>query len=236
MAATMMPTKRDETISQMQGSLSRYSRANDRRMVLRSLKEVKYLMDVPLEPIILADGSITAFEEEVSTERVNLNGVPFRALTSGGHMKSSGLSECLITLRQLCKKLCSMDTVTVDPDELYASLVQRMSRSMASSDAYFKLNPLLGSSDLMVMPTEEKDTIPILMTLYVSSGDVHATIETTNTYGLYRKADVKPKDRYKGSIGGRAWIKVHGVVYERVNLTSGDSVRSLRVKVPETLY
>eukprot|EP00521_Asterionellopsis_glacialis_P014857 CAMPEP_0195303112 /NCGR_PEP_ID=MMETSP0707-20130614/32257_1 /TAXON_ID=33640 /ORGANISM="Asterionellopsis glacialis, Strain CCMP134" /LENGTH=237 /DNA_ID=CAMNT_0040366563 /DNA_START=66 /DNA_END=779 /DNA_ORIENTATION=- len=237
MASVVATGPAQEAFSQLKGNLNKYTRANDRRMVLRSLKDVKYLMDIPLESIQLCDDhEIPGMEEEVSKERVTLNGVQFVPLSNSEQLKGQKLSEMLLTLKELCKKLCQMEDVTVDAFSLYDSLVQRMSPSNASADSYFKLNSLLGSPDLLVMPVTAKTPTPIRVNLYVSRGTVHATISSYCTYGIFRKADVKPADMHKGTTKGRAWIDVHSIVDERVNFTNGESVRALRVKLPDSYY
>lgn len=237
MAAVASSGAAQEAFTQLQGNLNKYTRANDRRMVLRSLKDVKYLMDIPLDAIELRDeNEIPDMEQEVSKESVTLNGVNFGPMSNAEQLKGQKVGEMLLTLKELCKKLCQMEDVTIDAFALYDSLVQRMSPTNSSADSYFKLNSLLGSPDLLVMPVTAKTPTPIRVNLYVSRGTVHATISTHCTYGIFRKADVKPADMHKGSTKGRAWIDVHAIVDERVNFTNGASVRALRVKLPDSYY
>ena len=223
-------SKADEAFAKMRVSLSRYARANDRRMVLRSLREVKYLACVLLDPVEPGETPIVDMEDEVSAERsISLNGIPFQ----GSH-------HFLSTVRELCAKLCE-SVQDLDHHDLYEALLTRMARTTFSADAYFKLNAVMGSSDLMLLPVTAKTSLPIRMNLYVSAGEIHASMSSTNAYGLFRKADVKPGDilgnKGGGSGGGgRPWISLQGVVEERVNISTGAGVRNVRVKLPESLY
>ena len=216
---TTPEAKMDEAISKMQISLSKFARSNDRRMVLRSLRDVKYLLCLPLEPVY-SDGEIKELEDEVVNEHVILNGIPFHG-------------NFLTTLKQLCSKMC--EGVSLNENALYASLIVRMARTTSSADSYFKLNSLLGSPDLMLMPTQGK-SVPLNLTLYSSMGHIHGTISTVNFYGLFRKADLKPPELGKGPMTGRPWITIQATIDERVNLSTKEGVRHLKVKLPETLY
>mmetsp|Transcript_6050 Transcript_6050/g.6604 ORF Transcript_6050/g.6604 Transcript_6050/m.6604 type:complete len:230 (+) Transcript_6050:185-874(+) len=224
---TMNASKQDEAFSKMQTSLSKYARANDRRMVLRSMRDVKYLKCIALETTSAPRDSLQASEEELLTEEnIVLNGVPF-----------DGSNHFLSTLKELCAKVCDQDGVWMESDALYDNLVTRMARSNASADSFFKLNPLVGSPDLILMPTSYKHAFPIKLNLYVANGQIHTTLSTTNSFGLFRKADVKPAD-----LGGlkasssRPWIGIHAVVDERSNVSNGQAVRHVKVLLPENLY
>lgn len=224
--ASISYAKVDDAFAKMQSSLSRYARSNDRRMVLRSLRDVKYLACVGLEPVQANDIVVQDLEEEVAAERnISLNGIPFQ-----------GSRHFLATLKELCDKFCEMDGVQLKTDQLYEALLLRMARTTFSADAYFKLNAIMGSSDLMLMPITQKTALPIKVSLYVSAGNIHASLSSTNAYGLFRKADVKPADIGKGTLGGRPWISLQGIVEERVNLSANTGVRNVRVKLPESLY
>ena len=130
------------------------------------------------------------------------------------------------------------------PDDLYKALIIRMARTTSSADAYFRLNSLLGSSDLMVMPVnltangapnpsslsgghgkEAATSVnPMYLNLYVADGNVHMTLSAIYTFGLFRKSDVKP---------ARPWISIQGLVNERTNFSNKKSFRSLNVRLPD---
>ncbi len=219
--------KQTEAFSQMQGSVSKYARANDRRMVLRSMRDVKYLKCVPLEnPAQPSRENLRAYEEElVMEESIILNGVPFH-----------GSQHFLTTLRELCCKLCEQEGVWLNADDLYDELVTRMARSTSSADSFFKLNSLVGSPDLMLLPTTQKQSFPIKLNVYVSAGEIHTNLSTTNAFGLFRKTDVKPTDLMGGPVSSRPWIVLHATVDERANISSNKTVRHARVLLPESLY
>ena len=212
--------KMEDSFAKMHSSISKFARSNDRRMVLRAMGEVKYLSCLPLDPVYFED-EIKELEDEVADEHVILNGIPFRG-------------NFLVTLQQLCSKMC--EGVALSETSLYASLVVRMARSISSADTYFKLNALLGSADLMLMPTQAKEVVPINLNLYASMGTIHATVSTVNIVGLFRKADIKPVDLGKGSMSSRPWISIQATIDERVNLSTKQGVRHLKVKLPESLY
>lgn len=217
--------RRKHALSTMQSSLAKYAKANDRRMVIRSMREVKELTSILLDPIETDTENLDELEQEIYEENsILLNGIPFH-----------GSKHFLMTLKELCVKLCATEGIAMTSDELYAALVTRMGRSASSADAYFKLNSLMGSADVMLLP--KNDTFPIKVNLYASAGEVHATVHNTNAYGMYRKADVKPADIKKGVVGNsRPWIALQATVDERANLSTGNAVRILKVKLPDSLY
>lgn len=226
-AGTLIMSKQDDEFSKMQTYLSKYARSNDRRMVLRSMRDVKYLKCIALETTTAPRDSVQASEEELlAEENIILNGVPF-----------TGCNHFLTTLKELCAKICDQDGVWMECDALYENLVTRMARSNASADSFFKLNPLVGSPDLILMPTSHKHAFPIKLNIYVANGQIHSTLSTTNSFGLFRKADVKPAD-----LGGlkasssRPWVAIHAVVDERSNVSNGQAVRHVKVLLPESLY
>lgn len=186
------------------------------------MRNVKYLACLPLEPVQPDEASLHSLEAELSQESIVLNGIAF-------HSKK----EFLTVMHELCLKLCEMPGVAVNPRFLYEQLVIRMARSTAAADAHFKLNAVMGSPDIIIMPVPVKKTpSPIQLNLFVDKrGHVHAQVSTTNNCGLFRKADVKPLKPTQNS--GRPWILLTTVVDERVNFTNGESVRHLRVKVPD---
>lgn len=225
--ATLTMTKQEEAFTSMQGSVSRYARANDRRMVLRSMREVKYLNCIELDGTNVNMENIKAVEDElIGEDNIILNGIPFH-----------GSQHFLTTLKELCSKLCDQEGVSMKHTDLYNNLIARMARSTASADSFFKLNSLIGSPDLMLMPTTQKQVFPIKLNLYVSAGDIHITLTSTNAFGLFRKADVKPSELGRmGPIASRPWIGIRGTVEERANVSSGSAVRHVKVTLPESLY
>jgi len=123
---------------------------------------------------------------------------------------------------------------------VYDGIVTRMARTASAADSYFKLNSLLGSPDLMLMPAQNassKILPPIEVEVFASAGCVHASFSTANVYGLYRKADLKDFAGLQADINAgtsKPWISINAVVEERVNFENGECVRHLSVKIPET--
>lgn len=294
-------------IAQLKANLSRYTKANDRRMVLRSLMDVKALSFVQLEGSSslaeLPDILTSDLEKEVSNETMKLNSMTFSPKKSSvvvlprkeAIAKVAYHSGPTIMLKGLIEELCRNNAVVSAPSStsqsqvLYKQILARAARSTGSADAYFQLNSMLGSSDLMVMQlpsssssssrasrfmsvgkissasssssnTKEDDidlkpistsssrpskVAPlgvgrgststttavndddkdcIKLNLYKQHGQVHMTLDMTYDFGLFRKSDVKPN---------KPWIALHAVVHERANLSTGKSVRSMRVQYPE---
>jgi hypothetical protein len=88
----------------------------------------------------------------------------------------------------------------------------------------------MGSPDLMIMPVPiKKPPTPIELNLFCLNGNVHAQVSSANNFGLFRKADVKSVDTNTS----RAWVTLQAIVDERVNFSNNQSVRILRVKIPD---
>jgi hypothetical protein len=218
-ASGTVTMSKEERLQKMRSNLNRYARANDRRMVLRSLKDVSFLSCLALDSVQPYDGPLSDLEKEVSEETIILNGVPFKppGLASDGTVRSTAThnGNTLGMLKGFAAELCDREGVKMSPIDLYEKLIIRMARTTSSSDAYFHLNSLLGSSDLLVMPIsgptqqagnqsaapstavnkEAAQAIPtespIKMNIYVSTGQVHMTMSVTYPFGLFRKSDVK---------------------------------------------
>jgi hypothetical protein len=224
-----MVSKQAEAYSHMQSSVSKYARANDRRMVLRSMREVKYLSCIPLDssPESAPVEDLKSAEEELMTEdSIILNGIPFH-----------GSQHFLTTLKELCAKFTEQEGVWLTASDFYEILVGKMARSTSSNDSFFELNSLIGSPDLMLMPIAQKQSFAIKMHVYVSGGQIHTNLTTTNTFGLFRKADVKPADLGgHGAVSSRPWIGIQATVEERANISSGSAVRHVKVLLPDSLY
>ena len=244
-----MEERLEDAILKMKSNLNRYARSNDRRMIMKSLKDVKSLSCLAMDPVQPASNDMKDLELEVGREDVTLNGIPFKPVgfsADGKIRKSDSSRSFIVMLEGLCEQLCKMDGVTIDYRELYDELILRMARTASSADAYFHLNSLMGSPDLLVMPVAQgfssappttngvirgpasSDTAaavdPIQLSLYVANGDVHMNLSQTYAFGLFRKADVK---------SGKPWIEVQGVIHERTNFSNKQSVRHLTVKFPD---
>jgi len=270
-------------------SIAKFARTNDRRMMIRILKDCPRLRIIPLEPIDtscllrnqtdLADVHLQDqhhnwrhhAEQEVSQSVVRMNGMALSSSAAASkHHHSSGSSashnhrtnkshvaksnnnrELLEILRKLCCHLAgssgaSSDHIAASADEmLYDEILLRLVRSKASTDAYHQLSELLGSSDLVVQPPKKAAPLPTDVTLYRSddgrrgSGDIHAVAVTRHPYGLFRKTDLSGTTSasisYNTHGSKRPWVRLIASVHERVNLSTGESVRYCSVNVQDKL-
>jgi len=234
---------RKESIEKLRSNLVRYARCNDRRMVLRSLKEHKFLEYTPLvTPIDQIDIPMSELEKEVSDEKIVLNDVVLKPRHSADLkdiIVNPGTNNgCIMTLKDLSKVLC--DKSALDEKTLYERLLVRLAKTSASADAYFQLNSIMGSTDLIVQKlsleqmvkstsvnidnnTTNSDDDVIHLDIYNSGGQIHIILDITFDFGLFRKSDVA---------SNRPWIVMKGKVHERANLSTNESFRSLNVKTP----
>jgi hypothetical protein len=184
--------QQEEAIQKMKSNLIRYTRANDRRMVLRSLKDVKFLSFIPLPPPITSPPEVPLadLEQQVAAETLVLNN--FTIKPAGAVDKKKGMHTGLnsgppILLQGLANSLCeSSNPSNMDGKTLYETLIIRMAKTTASADPYLQLNSLLGSStDLMVMqlsPEHHKTTTPAnYIVPSKSSSRISATIKTNDS-------------------------------------------------------
>jgi len=217
------------TVSALHKALSVHTRSNDKHKLVDSLSKLLSTQCISLEPVPAIDPAISL--QDVSRERVILNNVPFLSVSSGIN------HQFLEAIYELCEKICDMDEVFTLPQELVEGLMSRMARSGSGADSYFKLNSLLGSPDLMIMPRNREGSKsmppPITLDVYVSGGNIHADISCTNMYGLYRKADLKGINASREDGENPAWINVDAIVEEKINFGNGQSVRFLKVKFPK---
>uniref|UniRef100_A0A7S0XLH1 Uncharacterized protein n=1 Tax=Pseudo-nitzschia delicatissima TaxID=44447 RepID=A0A7S0XLH1_9STRA len=100
---------REESIEKLKVALVRYGRANDRRMVLRTLKNVSFLSYIPMEvPVIRNDVSLSELEKEVFLEQLIINETLLSPPSESRTIKNAGTnSGCLVILKGLTKALCA---------------------------------------------------------------------------------------------------------------------------------
>jgi len=227
--------KNSAELETMKANLVRYARSDDRRMLLRSIREVKALNSLPLDGVQGSDGQLFELEKECATARIILNSIEVKGIRNnpGGEIPSTlPKDSCIPMLKGLCRMLCDKDGVKTSSRELYEKLIVRLAKTSSSADPYFRLNSLFGSSDLLLMPldeqlsekSEDKDTLTE-MNAYASHGEIHMTLVQTYRFGLLRKSDVKTN---------RPWLIIHGVVWERANLSRNTGSRELKVVLPES--
>eukprot|EP00980_Cylindrotheca_fusiformis_P008281 scaffold1736_cov127-Cylindrotheca_fusiformis.AAC.95 len=213
----------EDQLNKMKANLIRFSRTSDKRMLLKSLKSMKFLSSLELDRVQQDDYSISDLENEmIQQTTMDVNGLSF--LKAGCGLKAGKNS--LTMLKMFCDDLCSKKHVKVHPRAMYKDLITRMAPSTSSADPYFRLNSLLGSPELLAMPiTSGKKTVPIDLNLFESGGSVHMRMTETFQFGLFRKSDVKSV---------RPWIVIDAVVTERANFGNNSCTRFLSLVLPET--
>ena len=270
---TPKPPSMQETLETMQANVNQYTRANDRRMVLRSLRDVKFLQCLTLDAVNLPAGEgevdLQKLEQQVADEVVVVNGVPFEpvGLLNDGSTRSSRSNRSVASttsssssldalesqnssiipmLKGLCQHLTTANGGTKSSaSDLYRALLLRLA---PSADALFRLNSLLGSADLVVLPVNHETTShhhhdsstkkkPIALNIYQSQGSIHMDLTTHCTIGLFRKNDIGSSSSAHGNTG-KPWISLEAKVHERANLSvpSSSPARILSVKLPQDLY
>lgn len=241
-----MDQSQEESIEKLKSNLARYTRSNDRRMVLRSLKDVKFLSYIPLEvPNDRIDIPISEIEKEVSEEKMVLNDVLLKprdpANTNDVYVNAGANSGCIMMLKTLVRVLS--DKSALKEKTLYERLLIRLARTTSSADAYFQINSMMGSTELIVRQLSSEHQVKatatnvensaangnenaIQLNLYNSGGQVHMILDMACNFGLFRKSD---------ATSCRPWIIVKGKVHERANLSTNESFRCLNVQTP-SLY
>eukprot|EP00531_Pseudo-nitzschia_arenysensis_P007801 CAMPEP_0116143674 /NCGR_PEP_ID=MMETSP0329-20121206/15578_1 /TAXON_ID=697910 /ORGANISM="Pseudo-nitzschia arenysensis, Strain B593" /LENGTH=246 /DNA_ID=CAMNT_0003639013 /DNA_START=53 /DNA_END=793 /DNA_ORIENTATION=+ len=214
---------REESIEKLKVALVRYGRANDRRMILRTLKNVSFLSYIPMEaPIMRSDVSLAELEKEVFLEQLILNNTLLSPPSETRTIKNAGTnSGCLVILKGLTKVLCANSSLKAKI--LYDRVVQRLVQSSAAAEVYVQLNSILGSTEVIIKILPNPDE-PSSLNLYNTGGQIHMTLETKLKFGLFRRSEAS---------SSRAWIVMDCKVHERANLSTNESFRSLNVKTPD---
>ncbi|CAJ1942418.1 unnamed protein product [Cylindrotheca closterium] len=212
---------REQKIRKLQTNLVRYSRLNDKKMVLRSLEEATFLTSLELDVADQSEYSSFDLETEIITHTtLDVNGLQFLQQGESGKDTRNGLA----MLKMFCDRMCDDNSVNVHHRAVYKTLIPKMAPSTASADPYFRLNSLLGSSDLLVMPITQNQIIPIELNLFASGGSVHMRMTEKFRFGLFRKVDVKHNT---------PWITVEATSTERANFGTGESTRFLNLSVAD---
>jgi hypothetical protein len=207
----------------LKNNLSRYTRSNDRRMMLRTIETSSLLAEIPLEGLphfVKTPEQWLELEEEVCQTHVTINGVKL-----GGGKKMSNHRELFEVLEKLCEHLTR--DIEMTTESLFQQLILRLAHSLASADAYFQLNAMLGSPDLILQVPKKGKSYPSDVQIYKSSHDqIHVIVQSSHPYGLFRKHEISSHSK-------RPWIRLTGTVYERVNLSTNESVRYCSIQVQD---
>jgi hypothetical protein len=213
---------------------------SDRRMLLRTFKDCTYLQHIPVDhtnsmvAVPSTDAEWKELELEVAASiPIEVNGVMLGAGVDEKNKKYEG-KKLLQLLYLLCNKLTHGLTKKSDSDkqvnsyELYRALLVRLSPKNTAGTAYFLVNSLIGSKELVLQVPKKPIKAPRITSLvvYVSDDAVHGIVEHENSYGLFRKSDS----------AGKPWIGLTAGSHERVNLSTGKSVRRLAVHIHEERF
>lgn len=232
-AAAAKKNNAERELQEMKVKLSQFTRGNNHKSALETLQGCNAVASIPLESVPSSPTSQKqwqSLEKEVgnSSHRFILNEVSFEGATLR--------SEFAPVLKALCSKLTESSKATgggIDSNSVYKVLVIRLAPTTSSADSYFHLNALLGTGDLLLQPVSAPQHVKSILgnrpaadlTLYESVGHVHTTLVSNHAYGLFRKSDLSGA----GAVA-KPWIGVCAVVHERMNMTTGASVRQIKVQ------
>jgi hypothetical protein len=235
-AAAAKKSKAEKELQEMKVKLSQFTRGNNHKAALETLQGCNAVASIPLESVPSSPTSQKqwqSLEKEVgnSTHRFILNEVSFEGET----LKS----EFTPVLKALCSKLTESSKATggIDSNSVYKVLIIRLAPTTSSADSYFHLNALLGTGDLLLQPVSAPQHVKTILsnrpaadlTLYESVGHVHTTLVSYHAYGLFRKSDLSNAAAAGAGAVAKPWIGVCAVVHERMNMTTGASVRQIKV-------
>jgi hypothetical protein len=206
-----------DPVQVLKANLSRYSKVNDRTKVLQTLKSSSYLRSITLDSAPTSPSSQEQWqklEDDVCRSSIVLNGVSLG--TFHGQVR--------VILLELCTKLTK--GLKISPQSLYQALIVRLAPTTSQADSYFQLNAILGSQDLILQAPRQqlRSAPPTDLVLYESNRQIHAILTVYHDYGLFRKSDIT---------SGKPWVFMTAIVHERINLSTGASVRTCSVHVPE---
>jgi hypothetical protein len=237
-AAAVKKSNAEKELQEMKVKLSQFTRGNNHKAALETLQGCNAVASIPLESVPSSPTSQKqwqSLEKEVgnSTHRFILNEVSFEGATLR--------SEFTPVLKALCSKLTESSKAAgggIDSNSVYKVLIIRLAPTTSSADSYFHLNALLGTGDLLLQPVSAPQHVKTILsnrpaadlTLYESVGHVHTTLITNHAYGLFRKSDLSNAAAAGAGAVAKPWIGVRAVVHERMNMTTGASVRQIKVQ------
>ncbi len=214
---------------ELQEALAFHTKMGDHKKLTTTLQTAPFLTGVRLDPV--SSTKIKAAERQASAESAIINNV--KTLPES---KSFGT---LRLLRDLSFQLCQINELPLNPQLVYETIVMRMSKTLASVDAYSKLKRIIRASNLSLIRDDTSSKSNTNVEIYESDGYLHATISTPCTFGLVRNADLKPGKvdinnngllvNQKRGHNIDPWIKFDVMVIERINLSNKDGVRLARI-------
>ena len=214
---------------ELQEALALHTKMGHSKKILATLQKATFLTGVPLDPV--SSTKIKAAERQAASEGASLNGVKTIA-----DSKNFGT---LRLLRDLSFQLCQINELSLNPQTVYETIVLRMSKTLASVDAYSKLKRIVRASNLSLVRDDTSSKFIPNVEIYESGGCLHATISTPCTFGLVRNAELKPGKvdiNNNGLLVNQQrgyhiepWIKFDVMVVERTNLSTKECVRLARI-------
>jgi hypothetical protein len=210
-------------------ALCTHAPLSDRRMLIRTLKESTLLQNLPIEDVIFSaeyPNTVESWNElkmdVAGNIPIELNSAVLGASASNEHEKQQEGEKLLQLLPLLCNKLVqgvSNDEnklkKRITSEELYHTMLLRLSHKRNSAIVFAQLNKVLGSKDLAlqvpkrpIKPLQHSNLI-----VYVSDNAIHAVMEHQYAIGLFRKSDS----------AGRPWIGLTATIRERINLSNDNS-------------
>jgi len=232
---------REERIDKLKSSLIQFARTNDRRMVMRKLKEATFLSYIPLEPQIIASNlSMSKLEQEVYKQKLVLNGTLLKPTSTDTTIRNCGTNNGpLVILKPYVKELC--EDTELNERTIYEGIIMRLERSSKMVEIYSILSSFMENAELILKEVPFDYTIKSSsyvmnknkatnygdlpdLTLYTTGSEIHMSLDNTFNFGLYRKSD---------TVVNRPWIILRCKVHERLNVSTNETFRSLSVKTPE---
>jgi hypothetical protein len=216
----------DSTLAQLKATLSRFTRSNNRKLVLQTLHNYRYLKCIPLESLPVAPSSQAAWQEletQVCARPLILN-----------QLQLAPTNELTTTLYSLCEKLCTDLPITAA--SVCSSIIVKINQDSAATDVYFQLNAILGSQELILqqppslahtnnakVPGNAPKQTPTQLDLYKADGVLHGRLTHRLAVGVFRKSDLS---------NSKPWFWLTATVMERFNVSTGTSCRQVFVHVP----
>lgn len=211
----------------LQEELAKSTKMGDFKKIQQTLRQATFLSTVKLDPV--SSTKVKNAERKANSEGAIINGVTT--------VPGSIFYGTLRLLQDLSVQLCQMHDLKLDPGEVYENVVCRMSRTVASADAYSKLKRIIKASNLSLIRTEDAAVrnVPSVVEMFESGGQLHANVSTTASFGLvrnaellYGKGDINPHGflvNQRKSEPIEVWVKFDVVVTEKMNLSTGEFLR-----------
>ena len=205
-------------------------------MLIRTLKECALLQNIPVDETIFnseypcTPEAWNELKQDVASNiPVELNGALMGADTSNDTEKRQEGEKLLHLLPLLCNKLVQGVTndenssqKRITSDELYRTLLLRLSQKRNSAITFAQLNKVLGSKDL-ALQVPKRPLKPLQhsnLIVHVSDNAIHAVMEHQFAIGLFRKSDS----------AGRPWIGLTATIHERINVSTSTTTNPAAVR------